>query len=62
MKLNELKTILRSARGSIQFAILYDSKTNTDVANGSVEYIVENYGEKKVVRIEAFESQLLITV
>lgn len=62
MKLNELKSVLRSNRGSIQFAILYDSKKNVDIENGTIDYIVENYGEKEVQRIEAFESQLLITV
>lgn len=62
MKLNELKTILRSARGSIQFAILYDSRTNKDIATGSIDYIVKNYGDKEAKRIEAFENQLLITI
>jgi hypothetical protein len=62
MKLNQLKTILRSCRGSVQFAILYDSQTNADIDNGSIDYIVEQYGEKEVKRIEAFENQLLITV
>ena len=41
MKLKELKSILRSNRGSVQFAIVYDSKTNTDIENGcSIDYAV----------------------
>lgn len=62
MKLNELKSILYSNRGSVQLAILYDSKTNTDIASGIIDYIVANFGEKEVIRIEAFENKLIITV
>lgn len=62
MKLNELKGILKSNRGCTQFAILYDSRTNADIATGTIDNIVANYGEKEVVRIEAFENQLIITV
>lgn len=63
MKLKELKSILRSNRGTVQSAIVYDSKTNTDIENGcSIDYAVEQHGDKEVIRIEAFENQLLITV
>lgn len=62
MKLKELKPVLRSNRGSVQFAILYDSKTNSDIESASIDYIVENYGDKDVIRIEAFENQLIVTV
>ena len=63
MKLKELKSILYSSRGSVQFAIVYDSKTNTDIENGcSIDYAVEKHGDKEVKHIEAFENQLLITV
>lgn len=62
MTLNDLKTILKSNRGGFQFAILYDSKANADIDTGSIEYIIEQHGEKEVIRIEAFENQLLITV
>jgi hypothetical protein len=62
MKLSELKAILYSTRGYTQFAILYDSRTNTDITNGTIDNIVEKYGDKVVVRIEAFENQLIITV
>ncbi len=63
MKLKDLSTVLRSNRGSVQFAIVYDSKTNTDIEQGcSIEYAVAHHGDKEVRRIEAFENQLLITV
>lgn len=62
MKLKNLKSVLYSNRGNIQFSILYESKSNTDIATGAIEYIIENYGEKTVKHIEAFENQILITV
>lgn len=63
MKLKELKSILYSSRGSVQFAIVYDSETNTDLVNGcSIDYAVQTFGDKEVKHIEAFENQLLITI
>ena len=63
MKLKEMESVLRSNRGAVQFAIVYDSKAKADIENGcAVEYAVKKYGEKEVLRIEAFENQLVITV
>ena len=63
MKLDELKSILYSNTGNVQFTIIYDSKTNTDLENGcSIEYAMKIYGEKTVKRVEAFENQLVITI
>ena len=62
MRLKELKTLLYSNRGYTQYAIIYDSSTNTDVATGAVDYLVGEYGEKEVKHIEAFENQLIITI
>ena len=63
MKLKELKQILYSRRDNIQFAIVYDSKLNTDVENGcSIEYAIKHYCEKEIKHIEAFENQLVITI
>jgi hypothetical protein len=63
LTLNALAPVLRSRRGAIQFAIVYDSASNTDLENGcSVEYAVMNYGGREVKRIEAFENNLLITL
>ena len=62
MKLNDLKAILYSSRDNLQFAILYDIKTNEDIAKGSIDYIIANYGNLEVVRIEAIKNNLVITV
>ena len=63
MKLKDLKSVLYSSIGSVQFAIVYDSKTNTVIENGySIDFAVEKHGDKDVIRIGAVENQLLITV
>lgn len=63
MKLKDLKSVLYSNRGYTQYAIIFDSKTSTDIENGcTIDYAVQTHGEKEVKRIEAFENQLLITV
>lgn len=63
MKLKDLKPVLYSSRGSIQFAIVYDREKNADLENGcSIEYAVEKYGDRTVHHIEAFENQLVVTI
>ena len=63
MKLKELESILYSTRGFVQYAIVYDSKQDVDVASGcSIDWAVKTYGEADVVRIEAFENQLIVTI
>ena len=63
MKLRELSSILYSTRGNIQFCIVYDSEKRADIENGcSVEYAIDQHGDKTVKHLEAFEHQLLITV
>lgn len=63
MKLKDLKTVLYSSRGAVQFAIVYDRAQNKDLENGcSIDYAVEKYGDRTVCHVEAFENQLLITV
>jgi hypothetical protein len=63
MKLKDLTPVLYSSEGSVQFAIVYDSETNTVIENGcSIDFAVEKHGNEDVIRIGAFENQLLITV
>lgn len=61
MKLNELKSVLKSQTGNIQMAILWNWNTGKDMAEGSVDYIVSNYGDSNVVRISAYEDKLIIS-
>ena len=54
MKLRELKSILYSQTGNIQWAIVYDLETNTDIARCSIEGAVANYGGYEVKRITSY--------
>lgn len=62
MLLKELKGILRSIRGNVQNAIIYDSQTNSDMAEGVIDNLVQEYGDLTVQRIEAENNNLIITV
>ena len=67
MKLEALKDILKSPRGSIQSCIVYERETDLDLAYGcSVEYAVKTYGDRIVKNITSLlengEVFTLITV
>lgn len=52
MKLENLKPILRSQTGMMQYCIVYDLNRYEDVAHGcSAEYAINNYGDRIVNRI-----------
>lgn len=61
MNLSELKDILKSGVGAVQFAIVYDMDEGECIASGcSVEYAVSHFGERNVKRISAHENYLVI--
>ena len=63
MKLKELKSVLYSHMGNIQWAIVWDTKTAQDIANGcSVDYAVAHYGECELVQIQAYENSLVLNI
>ncbi len=63
MKLKELKGIMHSSTGRIQWAIVYDLMENKDLENGcSIEYAIENYGEKEIKNIQADGDCLVLTI
>ena len=63
MKIKELKDVLKSARGYIQLAIVFDSKEHKDIEGGcSIDYAVAHYGDRELIRIEAYENQLVLYV
>jgi hypothetical protein len=63
MKIKDLKTIIYSNTGDIQFVIIYDLATNTDIINGcSIEYAVCHYGDKEVKRVSSDENMIVITI
>jgi hypothetical protein len=63
MKLKDLKPVLYSLCGDVQFAIVYDWEENRDLENGcSVEYAIDKYGDRPVRRIGAEGGQLVISI
>ena len=61
MRLKDLAPVLRSFRGYIQMAIIYDVEDDIDIETGcSVEYAIANYGERIVEHITAEESDLVL--
>lgn len=52
MKLKELKSVLHSTIGQMQWCIVYDWENNRNLENGcSIEYAMEHYGGSIVRRI-----------
>ena len=62
MKLNDLKPILWTQIGEIQFAIIWDTMNHCFMDNVTVEGAIEKYGEHEVKQITAFEDALIINI
>lgn len=62
MKIKELKGLCFSNHGLVQMAVLYNYNTQMDVATGSIEYIIRDYGEWELTRIQAHNSLLVLEV
>ena len=62
MFLKNLKPVLHSNRGNVQMAVIWDSQTGSDLADGTIDFLVEEYGDLQVKRIEAQDNQLILTV
>ena len=60
--LKDLKSILYSSHGNIQFGVLYDPSIDSDIDSGTVEYLVETYPDVVVTRLQAYESELIFYV
>ena len=62
MKIKDLKGIAYSSHGCVQMAVLYNYNTQKDLDSGSVDYIIKNYGELELTRIQAYNDQLILEV
>lgn len=63
MKLRYLKDVLYSVRGEVQWAIVYDYSNNVDLTpECSIEYAIENFGDRFVHRISASNNLIIISV
>lgn len=62
MKLKDLKEILKSPEGNVKFGVLYNKTQHKTLDEGSVDYLIQKYGESDVVRICASNDLIVITV
>ena len=63
MKLKDLKEILKSPEGDVEFVVLYNKAQYKTLDEGSsVDYLIQKYGESDVVRIYASSDLLIIAI
>ena len=62
MKLKDLKEILKSPEGDVKFGVLYNKAQRKTLDEGSVDYLIQKYGESVVIRVCASNDLLIITV
>ena len=62
MKLKDLKEILESPEGDVTFGVLYNKAQHETLDEGSVDYLIQKYGESDVVRIYASNDLLIIAI
>ena len=60
MKLKDLSPILWSQHTAIQNAILYNRATDKDEMVATIDYMVANYPEANIIRIQAQDSFLVL--
>lgn len=63
MKVNELKSVLFSSIDNIQSVIIYSGTEHKEIINGcSAEYAIKNYGDKELLRIQADNNSIVLTI
>lgn len=62
MKIKDLKGIAYSSPGSMQVAVLYNYSTQKAVALGSIEYIIKEFGDLELIRLQAQDHGLVLEV
>lgn len=62
MKIGDLKDIAYSSHGDIQMAVVYDYNKQKDIALGSVEYVMKEFGDLNLTRLQAYEHRLVFEV
>ena len=63
MKINELKSVLYSRVGDIQSVIIYSRTEHKEIKKGcSAEYAIKNYGDKELLRIQADNNRIVLTI
>ena len=63
LKIKDLKGVAYSSHGNVQFAVLYNLKTQKVIERGStIDHIIENYGELELTRLQACNDDLVLEV
>ena len=62
MKLKDLKESLKSHEEDVKFGVLYNKAQRKTLDEGSVDYLIQKYGESAVVRIYASNDLIIITI
>ncbi len=62
MKLKDLKETLKSPEGDVKFGVLYNKAQRKTLDEGSVDYLIQKYGESDIVGICASNNLLIITI
>lgn len=63
MLVKDLEGVIYSKHGDICTCIVYEPETGRDLARGcSAEYAIERYGHYDLVRIEAYQYDLVLYV
>lgn len=62
MKIRDLKSVAYSSHGDIQWAVVYDYNSQSDLMCGSVECAIKEYGECELTRLQAHDDLLVLEV
>lgn len=62
IKLSSLRDVLYSTRGYVQMAVIYDDVNDEDIDEGTVEGIIDAYGDYPIKHIEAWKDTLVFTI
>ena len=62
MKLKNMKETLKSHEGDVKFGVLYNKAQRKTLDEGSVDYLIQKYGESVVVRVCASNDLLIIII
>lgn len=63
MRLEELKSVLYSIIDEVQWVIVYSGTERKDIINAcSAEYAIKNYGEKELLRIQAYNDKIVLII
>lgn len=61
-KLKDYADVIFSTRDFVVFVVIYDTTTRKDILSCTIEYAIEEFGEKEVKRIIPEDNNLVIYI